>query len=77
MVGIEGFEPSVGDSESPALPLGDIPVKWADDSKNVSNGKFLDKKRSMGNPFLFQLNTFFKNHPNFLMQLFFYKRYHS
>lgn len=27
MVGIEGFEPSVGDSESPALPLGDIPSR--------------------------------------------------
>ena len=26
MVGIEGFEPSVGDSESPALPLGYTPT---------------------------------------------------
>ncbi len=25
MVGVLGFEPRVGDSESPALPLGDTP----------------------------------------------------
>ena len=29
MAGIEGFEPPIGDSESPALPLGDIPKQSA------------------------------------------------
>ncbi len=38
MVGIEGFEPSVGDSESPALPLGDIPLR-DEGIQNSSKGK--------------------------------------
>ncbi len=56
MVGIEGIEPSVEDSESSALPLGDIPRRL-DHRENGEKGKFFDPE-TLSPPLLLYFYSF-------------------